>query len=167
MHLPCSFRKRFNNTQLCHRKSKPGGRTLGSTIRSPLTGSDAAVQTSGIEKSLVDGSGSKFHTDHQESNLWSGKSNICSYRRDLACLLQFTSSRTVVASRRSFGGAMFASIGSIVIALIIKFQKLTALCCSAVYRFCWCAHRSAVFSSRIDKFQHLLLSLCQSVSAPS
>jgi hypothetical protein len=91
------------------------GRTLGSTIRSPLTGSDAdhaAVQATGIEKSVVDGCGSKIHTDLRESNDWSGISNICSYRRDLACLLQFTSSRTVVASRHSFGGTMFASTGS-------------------------------------------------------
>jgi hypothetical protein len=45
---------------------------LGSTIRSPLTGSDdnhAAVQASEIEKSVVDGCGSKFHTDLRESNL--------------------------------------------------------------------------------------------------
>jgi hypothetical protein len=104
-----------NNTQLCRRKSKPGGRTLGSTIRSPLTGSDAdhaAVQASGTEKGVVDGSESKFHTDLRESSLLSGISNICSYMRELACLLQFTSSRTVVASRRSFGGAMFASTGN-------------------------------------------------------
>jgi hypothetical protein len=45
-----------------------------------LTGSDvdhATVQALGIEKSVVDGCGSKFHTDLRESN-------ICSYRRDLA-----------------------------------------------------------------------------------
>jgi hypothetical protein len=74
-HLPCSVRKRFNNTQLCRRKLKPGG----STIRSPLTGSDtdhAAFQASGIEKSVVDGCGSKFHTDLRESSLWSRISNI-------------------------------------------------------------------------------------------
>jgi hypothetical protein len=43
--LPCSVRKRFNNTQLCRRKlmelEHSGGGTLGSTIRSPLTGSEA------------------------------------------------------------------------------------------------------------------------------
>jgi hypothetical protein len=40
-HLPCSVRKRFNNTQLCRRKSKAGGWTFWFTIRSLLTGSDA------------------------------------------------------------------------------------------------------------------------------
>jgi hypothetical protein len=107
--------KRFKNTQLCRCKSKPGSWTLGSKIRSPLTGNNAdhaTVRASGIEKSVVDGCGSKFHTDLRESNLWSGISKICAYRRNLACFLQFTSSRTVVASRRSFGGAMIASTGS-------------------------------------------------------
>jgi hypothetical protein len=37
VHLPCSVWKWFNNTQLCRHKSKPGGRTLRSTIRSQLT----------------------------------------------------------------------------------------------------------------------------------
>jgi hypothetical protein len=96
--FPARFESGFNNTQLCCRESKSCGRTLGSTIRSPLTGSDAdhaAIQASGIENSVVDGCESKFHTDLRENNLWSVISNICSYRRDLACLLQVTSSWTV------------------------------------------------------------------------
>jgi hypothetical protein len=130
-YIPCSVRKRFKNTQLCRRKSKPCGQTLGSTIRSPVTGSDAdhaAVQASGIEKNVVDGCGSKIHTDQRESNLWSGLSNISSYRSDLACLLQQWLFHVAVLVRRCS-----PALAAIVIALILQSQKLTALCCSAVY----------------------------------
>jgi hypothetical protein len=81
--------------------SKLGVRTLSSTIRSPLTGSDAehaAVQASGIEK--------------KRRRLIRDIQHLFVRRRDLVCLLQFTSSRTVVASRRSFGRAIFASTGN-------------------------------------------------------
>jgi hypothetical protein len=96
-----------------------------------------------------------------------------------ACLLQFTSSRTVVASRRSFGGRCSPALSVIVFALILQSKKLTALCCSAVYRFCWCAHYSTTLDRSIQQsykkvpmkqfvmFQHLLYSLFQPVSAPS
>jgi hypothetical protein len=39
-------------------------------------------------------------------------------------------------------GRCSPALAAIVIALILQSQKLTALCCSAVYRFCWCAHYS-------------------------
>jgi hypothetical protein len=37
-----------------------------------------------------------------------------------------------------------SALATIVIALILQSQKLTALCCSAVYRFCWCARYSTI-----------------------
>jgi hypothetical protein len=76
-------------------------------------------------------------------------------------------------------GRCLPALAVIVIALILQSQKLTALCCLAVYRFCWCAHylttpeRSTQQSNRqvptkqFVMFQHQLPSLYQSVSAPS
>jgi hypothetical protein len=176
-HLPCSIRKRFNNTQLCRRMSKPGGRTLGSTIRSPLTDIDAvhaAVQGSGIEKSVVDGCGSKFYTNLRESILWSGISNICSYRRELACLLQFTSSRTVVASRHRFGEAMFASTSSPTTVPEINRIVLSSCISILLVRTLFNLAEPSIQQSnkqapmkQFVMFQRLLPSLCQSGSPSS
>jgi hypothetical protein len=98
-------------------------------------------QALGIEKSVVDGSRSKFFTDLRESNLWSGPTSVrigetshafCNSPVHEQWLLHVT----VLVERCS------PVLAAIVITLILQSQKLTALCCSAVYRFYWCAHYS-------------------------
>jgi hypothetical protein len=102
--------------------------------QTPLTGSDgdhAAVLAS------------KFHTDLRESIFWSGISNICSYRRDHAFCNSPVREQWLLHVAVLVGRCLSA-LAAIVIALILQSKKSTALCCSAVYRFCWCAHYSTI-----------------------
>jgi hypothetical protein len=149
-HLPYSVRKRFNNTQLCRRKSKLCGRTLGSTIRSPLTGSHA--DHAAVQKLIK--------IPHRST----GKQP-----RVPSAIHQFTNSGCFTS--QFWWGDVRQPLAAIVIGLILQSQKFTA--------FCWCAHYSTTSKRSIQQsnrkvpmqqfvmFQRLLPSLCQSVSAPS
>jgi hypothetical protein len=98
-------------------------------MRSPLTGSDAdyaAAQASGIEKSGVDGCGSIFPYEATFDR------EFPTSVRTGETFLQFTSSRTWLLHIAVLVGRCLLTL-----ALILQSHKLTALCCSAVYRlFC-------------------------------
>jgi hypothetical protein len=69
-----------------------------------------------------------------------------------ACLLQFTSSRTVAASRLSLGGVMFASTGShcnCVDFIMPEIRRMVLFNCTSILL----THRSTVFSSGTNKNQ--------------
>jgi hypothetical protein len=140
-HLSCSVQKRFNNTQLCRRKSKPGGRTLGSTIRSPDCGCNWKKRCRRIWMKIP------HRTTGKQPLIWTSvrtggtSRSFCNSPVHEQWLLQFA----------FLVGRYSSPLTAIVIALSLQSQKCGSLCCSAVYRFCWCAHRSVVFSSRIDK----------------
>jgi hypothetical protein len=157
--------------------SKPGGLTLGSTIRSPLTGSDAdhaAVQASGIEKSVVD--------VDQNSIRSKGKQPLIGNIQHLfvqegprvpSAIHRFTNS----GSRRSFRGAMFASTGSHCNSVDFTVPEINRIVLLPILLVCTLFNhtpdRSIQQSNRqvpmkqFVMFQRLLFSLCQSVSAPS
>jgi hypothetical protein len=102
-----------------------------------LTDSDtdhAAVQASGIEKSVVDGCGSKFHTDLREATFDREYPASFSIGGTLRAFCNSPVHEQWLLHVAFFSGAMFTSTGSFcIIALILQSQKLTALCCSAVY----------------------------------
>jgi hypothetical protein len=64
--------------------------------------------------------------------------------------LQFTRSRTVVASRRSFGGAMFANTGSHLNCVDFTVPEINRIVLFSGLHTTQ-PHRSTVFSSQIDK----------------
>jgi hypothetical protein len=97
---------------------------LGSTIRPPLTGSDAehaAVQASGIEKSVVGNIQNLFVQEGPRV-----PSAICNSPVHEQWLLHVA----VLVGRCS------PALAVIVIVLILQSQKLTALYFSVVYRLC-------------------------------